>query len=91
MPRLQTQHTKFSTKLQRKWELTKEKRNSKYILLDCLWVKQRIGSSILYKRKKLHVILVIDEIDSLVDKNGDDILYNFTRANERMYEGGFIS
>ena len=43
------------------------------------------------KKKKLHVILVIDEIDSLVDKNGDDILYNFTRANERMHEGGFIS
>ena len=43
------------------------------------------------KKKKLHVILVIDEIDSLVDKNGDDILYNFTRANERMDEGGFIS
>jgi cell division control protein 6 len=43
------------------------------------------------KKKKLHVILVIDEIDSLVDKNGDDILYNFTRANERMYGGGFIS
>src|ERR687884_1316895 len=42
-------------------------------------------------KKKLHVILVIDEIDSLVDKNGDDILYNFTRANERMHEGGFIS
>ena len=42
------------------------------------------------KKKKLHVILVIDEIDSLVDKNGDDILYNFTRANERMHEGGFI-
>jgi cell division control protein 6 len=43
------------------------------------------------KKKKLHVILVIDEIDSLVDKNGDDILYNFTRANERISEGGFIS
>ena len=42
-------------------------------------------------KKKLHVILVIDEIDSLVDKNGDDILYSFTRANERMHEGGFIS
>src|ERR671917_1540229 len=42
-------------------------------------------------KKKLHVILVIDEIDSLVEKNGDDILYSFTRANERMYEGGFIS
>jgi cell division control protein 6 len=43
------------------------------------------------KRKKLHVIIIIDEIDSLVDKNGDDILYNFTRANERIFEGGFIS
>ena len=41
-------------------------------------------------KKKLHVILIIDEIDSLVDKNGDDILYNFTRANERI-TGGFIS
>jgi archaeal cell division control protein 6 len=37
------------------------------------------------------VIIIIDEIDSLVDKNGDDILYNFTRANERIFEGGFIS
>jgi cell division control protein 6 len=36
------------------------------------------------RRKKLFVILVIDEIDSLVEKNGDDILYNFTRANERI-------
>ena len=43
------------------------------------------------QKKKLHVVLVIDEIDSLVDKNGDDILYNFTRANERISEGGFIS
>jgi cell division control protein 6 len=33
----------------------------------------------------------MDEIDSLVEKNGDDILYNFTRANERISEGGFIS
>src|ERR671915_1676719 len=43
------------------------------------------------RKKKLYVILVIDEIDSLVEKNGDDILYSFTRANERMHEGGFIS
>jgi len=43
------------------------------------------------QKKKLHVILVIDEIDSLVDRNGDDILYSFTRANERMSAGGFIS
>jgi cell division control protein 6 len=34
---------------------------------------------------------VFDEIDSLVDKNGDDILYNFTRANERISKGGFVS
>lgn len=43
------------------------------------------------KLKKLKVILVIDEIDSLVDKNGDDILYNFTRANERISSEQFIS
>ena len=43
------------------------------------------------QKRKFNVILVMDEIDSLVDKNGDDILYNFTRANERIYEGGFVS
>jgi cell division control protein 6 len=43
------------------------------------------------KKKNLHVILVIDEIDSLVGRNGDDILYSFTRANERLLESGFIS
>ncbi|HET7391058.1 MAG TPA: AAA family ATPase [Nitrososphaeraceae archaeon] len=43
------------------------------------------------QKNKFYVILVMDEIDSLVDKNGDDILYNFTRANERISEGGFIS
>lgn len=43
------------------------------------------------KKKKLHVVLIIDEVDSLVDRTGDDILYNFTRANERISEGGFIS
>lgn len=43
------------------------------------------------KRNNLHVILVIDEIDSLVGRNGDDILYSFTRANERLLESGFIS
>jgi cell division control protein 6 len=42
-------------------------------------------------KKKLNVVIVFDEIDSLVDKNGDDILYNFTRANERIFKGGFIS
>jgi cell division control protein 6 len=43
------------------------------------------------QKRNLHVIMVIDEIDSLVDKNGDDVLYSFTRANERMAKGGFIS
>ncbi|MCI0558431.1 MAG: AAA family ATPase [Nitrososphaera sp.] len=43
------------------------------------------------QKKKLHVIMVIDEIDSLIQKSGDDILYSFTRANQRMINGGFIS
>jgi cell division control protein 6 len=43
------------------------------------------------QKKKLHVILVIDEIDSLVEKSGDDILYSFTRANQHMSKGGFVS
>jgi len=43
------------------------------------------------RRKNLRVVLVIDEIDSLVEKNGDDILYNFTRANERISAEQFIS
>ncbi|HEV8404341.1 MAG TPA: AAA family ATPase [Nitrososphaera sp.] len=43
------------------------------------------------QKKKLHFILVVDEIDSLVDKSGDDILYNFTRANQRMTKGGFVT
>lgn len=43
------------------------------------------------QKKKLHVILVIDEIDSLVEKSGDDILYSFTRANQHMAKGGFVS
>jgi cell division control protein 6 len=42
-------------------------------------------------RKNLNVILVIDEIDSLVNNNGSDILYNFTRANERILSSQFIS
>lgn len=43
------------------------------------------------QEKMLRTILVIDEIDTLVDKNGDEILYTFTRANQRMTKGGFIS
>jgi len=42
-------------------------------------------------RKNLNVMLIIDEIDSLVDNNGDDVLYNFTRANERILSNQFIS
>ncbi|MGI0024545.1 MAG: Cdc6/Cdc18 family protein [Nitrososphaera sp.] len=43
------------------------------------------------QKKKLRVILVIDEMDSLIEKSGDDILYSFTRANQRMTGGGFVS
>lgn len=43
------------------------------------------------QNKKLGVILVIDEIDSLVDKSGDDVLYSFTRANQHMTNGGFVT
>ena len=43
------------------------------------------------QKKKLRFILVVDEIDSLVDKSGDDILYNFTRANQKMGKGGFVT
>ena len=43
------------------------------------------------KKNNLHVVLIIDEIDSLVDRNGDDVLYSFTRANERMLGDGFVS
>lgn len=43
------------------------------------------------KKKRLHMVMIIDEIDSLVEKNGDGILYNFTRANERILDDGFIS
>jgi cell division control protein 6 len=43
------------------------------------------------KRKSIKVVLVIDEIDSLVNRKGDDILYNFTRANERISSDQFIS
>ena len=39
---------------------------------------------------KVHVILVIDEIDAFVDKNGDEILYTFTRANQRI-KAGFVT
>lgn len=42
------------------------------------------------QENKLHVILVIDEIDSFVERNGDEILYTFTRANQRL-KSGFVT
>lgn len=35
-------------------------------------------------KKEQTVILIIDEIDALVKKTGDDILYNLTRMNQEM-------
>jgi archaeal cell division control protein 6 len=43
------------------------------------------------RHRSIKVVLVIDEIDSLVNRKGDDILYNFTRANERISSDQFIS
>lgn len=43
------------------------------------------------RRRSFKVVIVIDEIDSLVNRKGDDILYNFTRANERISSDQFIS
>ncbi|MBL7205991.1 MAG: orc1/cdc6 family replication initiation protein [Candidatus Aenigmarchaeota archaeon] len=36
--------------------------------------------------KKSVVVLILDEIDALVSKIGDDILYRFTRINEELKE-----
>lgn len=43
------------------------------------------------RRRSIKVVIVIDEIDSLVNRKGDDIVYNFTRANERISSDQFIS
>jgi cell division control protein 6 len=43
------------------------------------------------RRRSIKVVIVIDEIDSLVNRKGDDLLYNFTRANERISSDQFIS
>jgi len=43
------------------------------------------------RRRSIKVVIVIDEIDSLVNRKGDDILYNFTRANERISSDQFIT
>ncbi|GBC75158.1 hypothetical protein HRbin06_00472 [archaeon HR06] len=39
---------------------------------------------------KINVVLALDEIDFLVKTSGDDLLYEFTRANERL-KGGSLS
>ena len=65
-------------KLLKKWVLIKEKKKLQvhFTGLSMGEATDRILEFI-QRRKKLYVILVIDEIDSLVEKNGgDDILYN---------------
>lgn len=42
------------------------------------------------QRNKKNVILVMDEIDYLVKTYGDEVLYEFTRSNERL-SPGFLS
>lgn len=37
--------------------------------------------------KKIHAVLVFDEIDFLVKSSGDKLLYEMSRANERLNEG----
>jgi cell division control protein 6 len=50
-------------------------------------VLDRIFSAI--RDNKIHLILVLDEIDYLVNAYGDDILYQFTRAGEHVEPGFF--
>lgn len=70
-------------------EINKEEKKIPFTGISIAEATDRVLQSI--QKRKLRLILVIDEIDSLVDKSGDDMLYNFTRANERMKAGGFIS
>jgi len=50
-------------------------------------VLDRIFSAI--KDKKVHLILVLDEIDYIVNAYGDDVLYQITRAGEHVEPGFF--
>lgn len=50
-------------------------------------VLERIFEAI--KDNQVHLILVLDEIDYLVNAYGDDILYQFTRAGENVEPGFF--
>lgn len=46
------------------------------------------------KRNSINAVFVVDEIDYLAElasKTGKDILYNLTRANERLKEGGSLT
>lgn len=46
------------------------------------------------RRNSINAVFVIDEIDYLAElasKTGKDILYNLTRANERLKEGGTLT
>jgi len=36
------------------------------------------------EEKKQTIVLIIDEIDSLIEKTGDEILYNLTRINQNL-------
>ena len=50
-------------------------------------VLDRIFNAI--KENKIHLILILDEIDYLVNAYGDDVLYQFTRAGEHVEPGFF--
>jgi len=50
-------------------------------------VLDRIFNAI--KENEIHLILVLDEIDYLVNAYGDDVLYQFTRAGEHVEPGFF--
>jgi archaeal cell division control protein 6 len=50
-------------------------------------VLERIFNTI--RDNKVHLILVLDEIDYLVNAYGDDVLYQFTRAGENVEPGYF--
>jgi len=72
--------------------LNQEQDNTKQVPFTGLSIGEAMSRILQYiQKKKLGLILVIDEIDSLVDKSGDDVLYSFTRANQQMAKGGFIS
>lgn len=72
--------------------LNQEQDKTKQVPFTGLSIGEATGRILQFiQRKKLGLILIIDEIDSLVDKSGDDILYSFTRANQQIAKGGFIS